>query len=609
MDPKHHVRAKLCSKTAFAAWAAAAALAGAACSGSQADPWKAQSNAQPDTSTPDGGPPATSALSAFQSSFYAFATTNCSQCHASAQQPYFASTDVMTAYDAAKPLASFGNPANSILAQFAGNSHCGIAADCGSNTPAVITALGTWGAAEASAATAPTTTTPLVIVNDLRALQAVAADLQAQPATSQKYMRYFTLAAWGNLAGTPPVTLDTERGALVKMINLCSTGPAIVQPAAIDDAKLIFRVDMRTLNWTAAAWTNLKVTDPYFVPAHFPAALAAAANQTMRADWFVTSIPDSPVDAYFTFLGINTDDPTIDAMNNVNRFADMAAGAPLTLRAGFNVSVPEVHNRIVSWHRTTMFGSGPLGSGHLFKTYNMESDTGTANVFSHPYEPTTNNPNPPGPFDFEHGDSDNIFTLPNGLFGWYTTIAGDQMGKMQSMKQTGETFAGPTNCFTCHDDITAVLKVKDQVHDAILAAPAGTFPADLQSILLGMYDTDAFNAKIAEAGAQFAAAYAQLKMPVAEGPGDFTESMNIVKNNYAVVLDVSWAAAELGATPDQVVAAVKSSGTLALQLASLVTTDDKGAPNGVVRRDNWEQNYAAVRSILFPQLPAVAATP
>jgi hypothetical protein len=62
-------------------------------------------------------------------------------------------------------------------------------------------------------------------------------------------------------------------------------------------------------------------------------------------------------------------------------------------------------------------------------------------------------------------------------------------------------------------------------------------------------------------------------------------------------------AAELGVTPAQLVASIENAPSLAAALGSLITADTNGTPNGIVRRDTWEASYAALRKLLFPQLP------
>ena len=566
------------------------------------------------TPPPPPTPPPPSALAAFQSSVYALGVGACGGCHSDKpnngvlvpQNPLFAASNVTFAYAAAKPFVDFKTPASSLFVQFAGNGHCGIPTVCGSSSPAFLTAVTTWVASD----TPLPPQTPRAPVSDLGALQAISADILAQPAATRPFLRYFTLEYWGNTGTEPPlVDANTERAALIKMLNLNSTGPAIVQPTPIDPGVFIYRVDMRTLGWTAAAWTNLKVTDPYLQPSGFPATLAAAANQTMRADWFVHSSFQSPVNAYLTFLGINSDDPHIDGKNSVNRLAAMTKGYPAMIRSAQTISRTEPFSRIIEWYPTTTLGTGAIGSGHLFKSYNMESDQGTMDIFSHPYRPATDLPGTtPGPYDFDFGDSDNIFTLPNGLFGYYTTEPVD--GAVASVANTGTGFPGPTRCFQCHDSQTNMIPFADVMNASITAAPAGTFPPSLTTLLLGMYNQAAMNTELAAAGAIFANAYAQLKLPAMDigglPSGYATEVMNIVTNNYGIVLQASTAAGELGVPTSQMLATIKGS-SLAATLSSLLTLDANGVPNGSVRRDLWETTYVQLRDLLFPQLPRVGA--
>jgi hypothetical protein len=90
-----------------------------------------------------------SGLAVFTSGFYAFAVKNCVQCHGSTQTPLFAVADVTTAYNAAKGVVDFSNPASSPLAIYAGNGHCGIS-NCNGQTSTVIPLLESWAAAEAN---------------------------------------------------------------------------------------------------------------------------------------------------------------------------------------------------------------------------------------------------------------------------------------------------------------------------------------------------------------------------------------------------------------------------------------------------------------------------
>lgn len=89
-------------------------------------------------------------LEGFKTTFYAFTKSqNCVKCHGSVVSPYFASPDVNVAYDFASKLVDFDNPTASVIATYAGNSHCGDT-PCSdpANTPVVKELLTAWAAAE-----------------------------------------------------------------------------------------------------------------------------------------------------------------------------------------------------------------------------------------------------------------------------------------------------------------------------------------------------------------------------------------------------------------------------------------------------------------------------
>lgn len=466
---------------------------------------------------------------------------------------------------------------------------------------------------------------------DVAVLTAISNDIAAQPAATQPYLRYFTFEAWSNLGnGTaplavapsatpsgdqnigvtvftpaPPETAVIIQSALIKMLNLLSTAVNIVQPTAVTGGGgFIYRVDMRQLNWTANAWSNIKATDPYFNPANFSAVLATAANQTARADWFITNIPNSVINSYFIFLGLNSDDMTIDALNGVTRFQDMDQGAPATVRALLNVSETETFNRMITWHASTCLGTQAKGNGcYHFRSYNAASDTGVDDFFANPYQPKLNNPNPNGPYAnlyFDYDDSDQIFELPNGLNGYITSESQNSLyqGQVQTAANTGAGFPGPTFCYQCHDSQQNMIYFQDQMNAALSSAPVGTFPSLLMPQLLGMFSQSAIQTIQVAASASYGAAIAKLNMPYTDGKGVTGETLNIVTNNYASVLTTQMAALELGVTTAALTAAIVKSDALYLPLSSMLTTDANGNVNGIVRRDTWEANYPAVRAAL-----------
>jgi hypothetical protein len=219
--------------------------------------------------------------------------------------------------------------------------------------------------------------------------------------------------------------------------------------------------------------------------------------------------------------------------------------------------------------------------------------------------PLNANPNasPNAAYAFDYADSDNYFSLPNGLYGTMTFIGTDAPGQLQSPGNAGCAYPGPTFCFQCHEGPS--VQFQDAVHASIAGSATGTFPAALETLLLGMYDQTALAAHQTDAMTAYKAAYAQLDLGITEKPGMGTESQNILTTNYVMVVDIWEAAAEMAVTPQALVAAIKANATLASNLVGLLSVDANGNPNGTTRRDQWEAHYAAVRSALYPQLPVV----
>jgi hypothetical protein len=97
----------------------------------------------------------------------------------------------------------------------------------------------------------------------------------------------------------------------------------------------------------------------------------------------------------------------------------------------------------------------------------------------------------------------------------------------------------------------------------------------------------------------FQHAYGKLQLPaldIAGTPTGFgTEVMNALTNAYSIVVTADGAAAELGVSREQLIAALQGSPRLGARLSSLLS------PAGVVRRDTWEASYRELRGLLFPQ--------
>ncbi|MEY4545300.1 MAG: hypothetical protein RL685_1495 [Pseudomonadota bacterium] len=117
-------------------------------------------------------------------------------------------------------------------------------------------------------------------------LERVAADLSTLPTEERVFQRYLSLAHRAS-AECAPGELELERQALSKGLNLLSSSSSVHPPLAIDDARTLYRLDLRDFGWQRAlelgslrfddVWEAVAATSPYSVALTGPAADQARA--------------------------------------------------------------------------------------------------------------------------------------------------------------------------------------------------------------------------------------------------------------------------------------------------------------------------------------------
>jgi mono/diheme cytochrome c family protein len=129
-------------------------------------------------------------------------------------------------------------------------------------------------------------------------------DLLKADERSRPYLRYFSLAHLHN-AGAPDQEMSIYRAALSKLINSLSWHREITQPAPVDDAKTILRIDLRDYAWTERTWNVILASYPYGVStrdAERITRFSTASPVYVRADWFVANASAPPL--YHDLLGL-----------------------------------------------------------------------------------------------------------------------------------------------------------------------------------------------------------------------------------------------------------------------------------------------------------------
>jgi hypothetical protein len=272
-------------------------------------------------------------------------------------------------------------------------------------------------------------------------------------------------------AGVSDSDLERHRQAVSLVINSLSRGGRVIVPSAIDERGLFYRVDLRDYEWDAGTWEAIVDDYPYAVRYDEDSRVLPyderSAEQIredtgtlvpyVQADWFLAHALSAP--RYYDVLGIDanvlafTRRLGVDIAQNI-RDQQVA-------RAGFNRSGVSLHNRVIERHEL------PGGAGALWLTYDFADSVDTRNVFAHP-------------LDFEPDQSEGLFTLPNGLQGYFiadgrfgrldaaaSNIVTDPHARDRSVRAGSSCMGG---CHLAEGALSAVDEVRGYV---VLSAPDG----------------------------------------------------------------------------------------------------------------------------------------
>ena len=297
-------------------------------------------------------------------------------------------------------------------------------------------------------------------------LDTVLRDVRAIPnPIDRERMRYIDLSSLSN-SGYSSDQLQEVREAVSMLMNSLSRGRSVVAPAAVDKAKLIYRIDLRDYLWDSATWTQLEAQYPYAViydqdSRLFPADEVSAEQirretntqiPMIQGDWFVSHASRPPL--YFTLLQLPDTLGGLEQQLGVDIQRDI--DTEQVQRAGFANAGPSQNNRVIERHE--------LGGnrGALWLSYDFSSNLEIKNVFSHP-------------LDFQEDGGEMIFNLENGLQGYFiANAAGVRLDKAPAnvvqdpASRDGAVEAG-LSCMNCHQTDGQLPKF-DEIRDFQLSA-------------------------------------------------------------------------------------------------------------------------------------------
>jgi serine/threonine-protein kinase len=392
-------------------------------------------------------------------------------------------------------------------------------------------------------------------------------------------------------SGATPAELELHRDALAKAINHLSWENTIVHPQPIEPTNTIFVVDIRKLGWHLTPFERFRGRQnlgksPYnlydLVLLEYPYSIVYDDSETfdhlaeefllpagqvrpipyVRADWFVSTATLPPL--YEDLLQLPFTQQELEEQLKIKTEDNVKNG--IAKRAGMTVSGVSRNNRVVERH--------PLSGGWYWKSFDFRTSRGRENMFT-------------DPIDLNPTGGEFIFSLPNGLQGYYVADAkGTRLEQAPTDIVTDKfaedkTVRNGLSCMRCHD--AGMKTFTDMVRPALLRLPGK--PGFDKRFALDLYPEEAEMEKLVkDDGDRFLRAMKEVLGKEQKDEPLIPVSHRFLEKPLALLA----VASELGLIkPDGLEVLFRTPNFSALGLVPL------GA-EGIVRRDSWEDYYDLV---------------
>jgi tetratricopeptide (TPR) repeat protein len=409
-------------------------------------------------------------------------------------------------------------------------------------------------------------------------VRAIRDDLAGKVAErDRRFTRYFILTHLHN-AGQSEDELQSYRHGLSKLVNSLSWGRRVVVPRPIDEARSVFRIDLRDYQWNEKVWEAILGVNPYGVsPATGPARECVEFTQCrlpyVRGDWFVAAASRPPL--YHDVLQLPRTEQELEALLRVDVAEDLRQER--VARAGFNSSGVSRNNRLIERHEA--------GAVTYWKSYDFASNTGRQNLFAHPLGPADDDN------AFHHDGGEIIFNLPNGLQAYMlVTGAGKRIDKgpttiVSDPRRPDRAVENGLSCMSCH--AKGLIEKSDQVRDHVQKNAAAFPQVEIDTVLALYPPRDRFTELLRGDARRFQEAVAATGAPLSA-----TEPVAALALRFEAELDLSLAAAEAGVTSEDLRKALQRSPLLAQQLGPLQVE------GGTVQRPVYVDAFADLVEVL-----------
>jgi len=412
----------------------------------------------------------------------------------------------------------------------------------------------------------------------------ILADLERMELRARRFQRFFTFHHLHN-AGLSEDELQTYRNALNKLVNSLSWGSRIINPVPLDEAKTVFRIDLRWYQWDATTWNRILQEYPYGIledttAARVLSAFTLARMPLIRGDWFIATASRAPL--YYDILQIPLSLTELERLIRVDATRNIQQER--VIRLAFNGSGVSRFNRILERHDSA--------HGMYWRTYDFDEPPsnlanrleGTLvpdprNVFAFPLGPAGLAENP-----FRHAGGEAIFTLPNGLHAFFIANANNArldkapVNIVSDPRRPDRAVEAGVSCMSCH--VTGIMPKADQMREHLEKNPKA-FTRREAELIRALYPGKDVALKIMQEDMKrFAEAVAQTGARVAR-----QEAVSTVTLKYEADLDIELAAAEAGLSVAQFRNAVSQSPVLRRHFGSLLPA------GGTITRQIWVQAF------------------
>jgi mono/diheme cytochrome c family protein len=307
----------------------------------------------------------------------------------------------------------------------------------------------------------------LFTFDDLYSL--VARDLASLDADDQVTARYIALSNRFTAGVCADTSLDQDRQAIFKLVNMLSIDTTVSVPVPIDADETIYRIDLTDYGWDRAisavvngiqvdavdGWEFIAQINPYAVEffgddADDAKEDAATNFPVMFADTMLDAA--SLGNAYYALIDVDVND-TLDnfILNDLGIDVLQNQIDEEQVRAG------TTRSRISRQDRVVQRDDIEIRQGVLWQSFDFEDDQNES-IFD-------------DPFGFAEGGTEAIFTLPNGFFGYIIADADSVIVEdsdiLLDTRQNNFRAVTSISCTGCHAQ--GLIPVEDEVREIAIA--------------------------------------------------------------------------------------------------------------------------------------------